>query len=98
MSLVLLLTVAAALLAAGYLLGRARPWAHLATWVDWQVHAGHWWLATRLRQTVIAVLFAVTWPRTAWTAWCRRGGPAAPPLRFDSLFLTSPDKDKDTDS
>jgi hypothetical protein len=86
MPLTLLLAAAAALLAAGYALGRLRPWARLAAWADWQMYAGRWWHATRLRQEVLTVLFAVTWPRIAWSAWRHRNDPPLA-IPFDSPFL-----------
>ncbi len=55
---------AAAALAAGYLLGRLRPWQRLGDWAADQVrHAGTWARGGAGRQTVV-LAHAVTAPRT----------------------------------
>ncbi|MFP3119978.1 hypothetical protein [Streptomyces sp. Iso 434] len=58
---------AAAALAAGYLLGRLRPWQRLGDWAADQVrHAGTWARGGAGRQAVVVLAHAVTAPRTSW--------------------------------
>ncbi|MGO4634919.1 hypothetical protein AB4225_28930 [Streptomyces sp. 2RAF24] len=57
----------AAALAAGYLLGRLRPWQRLGDWAAYQVrHAGTWARGGTGRQAVVVLAHAVTAPRTSW--------------------------------
>lgn len=73
-------------LAAGYLIGRARPWVRLGDWAERQIrYDGRWWLATRPRQAVVAAAFAATWPRAALYAWRHRNDPTEP-VRFETQF------------
>ncbi|MFD8939941.1 hypothetical protein ACFV0R_32600 [Streptomyces sp. NPDC059578] len=59
-------TVAAAL-AAGYLLGRLRPWRRAGDWAADQVrHAGTWGRGGAGRQAVVVLAHAVTAPRSSW--------------------------------
>ncbi|MFF8387296.1 hypothetical protein ACF053_27140 [Streptomyces kanasensis] len=59
--------IAAAALAAGYLLGRLRPWQHLGDWVADQVRfTGAWVRGGAGRQAVVVLAHAVTAPRTSW--------------------------------
>ncbi|WP_432076551.1 hypothetical protein [Streptomyces wuyuanensis] len=54
-------------LAAGYLLGRLRPWQHLGDWAADQVRfTGAWVRGGAGRQTVVVLVHAVTPPRTSW--------------------------------
>ncbi|MFD7981047.1 hypothetical protein [Streptomyces sp. NPDC059071] len=58
---------AAVALAAGYLLGRLRPWQQLSGWAADQVrHAGAWARGGAGRQAVVVLVHAVTAPRTSW--------------------------------
>ncbi|WP_435271327.1 hypothetical protein [Streptomyces sp. 1222.5] len=58
---------AAAALAAGYLLGRLRPWQRLSDWAADQVRfTGTWVRGGAGRQAVVALAHAVTAPRTSW--------------------------------
>jgi hypothetical protein len=59
-------TIAAIALAAGYPLGRLRPWQRLGNWAADQVrHAGTWARGGTGRQTVVVLAHAVTTPRTS---------------------------------
>ncbi|MEU3743233.1 hypothetical protein AB0E78_40020 [Streptomyces sp. NPDC032198] len=58
---------AAAALAAGYLLGRLRPWRRLGDWAADQVRfTGAWVRGGAARQAVVVLVHAVTAPRTSW--------------------------------
>ncbi|MFG3498745.1 hypothetical protein [Streptomyces sp. NPDC047928] len=58
---------AAAALAAGYLLGRLRPWQRLGDWAADQVRfTGAWVRGGTARQAVVVLAHAVTAPRTSW--------------------------------
>ncbi|MFF1545967.1 hypothetical protein [Streptomyces sp. NPDC058291] len=58
---------AAAALAAGYLLGRLRPWQRLGVWATDQVRfTGAWVRGGAGRQAVVVLVHAVTAPRTSW--------------------------------
>ncbi|MFE7514265.1 hypothetical protein ACFU8I_24005 [Streptomyces sp. NPDC057540] len=58
---------AAAALAAGYLLGRLRPWRRLGDWAADQVrYAWAWARGGAGRQAVVVLVHAVTAPRTSW--------------------------------
>ncbi|MEU8763063.1 hypothetical protein [Streptomyces sp. NPDC048659] len=58
---------AAAALAAGYLLGRLRPWQRLGDWAADQVRfTGPWVRGGFGRQAVVVLAHAVTAPRTSW--------------------------------
>ncbi|MFG3042873.1 hypothetical protein ACGFYZ_38840 [Streptomyces sp. NPDC048330] len=53
-------------LAAGYLLGRLRPWRRLGDWAADQVrHTGPWARGGAGRQAVVVLVHAVTAPRTS---------------------------------
>ncbi|MGV9803901.1 hypothetical protein ACWDTP_38270 [Mycobacterium sp. NPDC003449] len=89
------LLAAAVLLAAGYALGRIRPWDRLATWANWEVrfHLDRW--ATRPRQTALFVLLLMTDPIGTVRAWRHRHDPPAPrsaPAR--SQFLANQENDQ----
>ncbi|MGY4966649.1 hypothetical protein [Streptomyces sp. 900105245] len=59
--------IAAAALAAGYLLGRLRPWRRAGDWAaDQALHAGTWVRGGAGRQAVVVLVHAVTAPRTSW--------------------------------
>ncbi|MFD7186121.1 hypothetical protein ACFRAI_43250 [Streptomyces sp. NPDC056637] len=58
---------AAAPLAAGYLLGRLRPWCRAGGWAANQVRfAGAWVRGGTVRQAVVVLVHVVTAPRTSW--------------------------------
>ncbi|MEU3734635.1 hypothetical protein AB0E81_35370 [Streptomyces sp. NPDC033538] len=58
---------AAAALAAGYLLGRLRPWLRLGNWAADQVRfTGAWIRGGAARQAVVILVHAVTAPSTSW--------------------------------
>ncbi|WP_328475509.1 hypothetical protein OHS71_00075 [Streptomyces sp. NBC_00377] len=58
---------AAGALAAGYLLGRLRPWQRLGDWATDQVRfTGAWVRGGVTRQAVVVLVHAVTAPRTSW--------------------------------
>ncbi|MEV5463051.1 hypothetical protein [Streptomyces sp. NPDC002788] len=58
-------TVAA--LAAGYLLGRLRPWQRAGDWAADQVRfTGPWVRGGFGRQAVVVLVHVVTTPRTSW--------------------------------
>ncbi|WP_079408597.1 hypothetical protein [Streptomyces sp. 3211] len=58
---------AAAALAAGYLLGRLRPWRRAGDWAADQVRfTGAWVRGGSSRQAVVVLVHVVTAPRTSW--------------------------------
>ncbi|WP_406378683.1 hypothetical protein [Streptomyces sp. NBC_01618] len=58
---------AVAALAAGYLLGRLRPWQRAGDWTADQVRfTGAWVRGGTGRQAVVALVHVVTAPRTSW--------------------------------
>ncbi|MDX3070310.1 hypothetical protein PV518_50760 [Streptomyces sp. ND04-05B] len=60
-------TVAVVALAAGYLLGRLRPWRRLGDWAAAQVRfTGAWVRGGAGRQAFVVLAHAVTAPRTSW--------------------------------
>ena len=62
-----IVVTAAAALAAGYLLGRLRPWQRLGDWAADQVRfTGAWVRGSAGRQAVVVLAHAVTAPRTSW--------------------------------
>ncbi|MFJ6694414.1 hypothetical protein [Streptomyces sp. NPDC091294] len=62
-----IVVTAAAALAAGYLLGRLRPWRRLGDWAADQVRfTGTWVRGGAGRQAVVVLAHAVTAPRTSW--------------------------------
>lgn len=73
-----LIVAALAALAAGYSLGRWRPWLRLgdwADWADWQVrfHLDRW--SSRPRQAVLFGLLLATDPARTVHAWRHRADP-----------------------
>ncbi|MFB8384964.1 hypothetical protein [Streptomyces rubiginosohelvolus] len=61
------LIAATTTLAAGYLLGRLRPWLRLGDWAVDQIRfAGPWATGSRARQLCVLLAHAVTEPRTTW--------------------------------
>ncbi|MFI9012618.1 hypothetical protein ACIGZI_01130 [Streptomyces griseus] len=77
-----------AALAAGYGLGRYRPWMRLGDWANWQLrfHLARW-DRTRLRLTTLFVLLLVTDPTATVRAWRRRNDP--PAARGPALTFTA---------
>jgi hypothetical protein len=68
----------AAVLAAGYGLGRWRPWYRLGDWVDWQLRfrLNRW--SSRPRQAALLVLLLATDPAFAVRSWRHRHDPPPP--------------------
>ncbi|MDT6988234.1 hypothetical protein ACFOSY_31820 [Streptomyces lusitanus] len=63
--------VAVVALAAGYLLGRLRPWSRLGDWAAGQVRfTGAWVRGGAGRQAVVVLVHVVTAPRTSWRVMC----------------------------
>ncbi|CAK7288535.1 hypothetical protein SGPA1_70124 [Streptomyces misionensis JCM 4497] len=59
--------VAVVALAAGYLLGRLRPWRRLGDWAADQIRfTGAWVRGGAGRQAVVVLAHVVTAPRTSW--------------------------------
>lgn len=56
-------------LAAGYALGRIRPYDRLAEWVNWQLrfHLERW--QSRPRQVILFTLLVLTDPMNTFAAW-----------------------------
>ncbi|MFD7541279.1 MULTISPECIES: hypothetical protein [unclassified Streptomyces] len=65
----MLALVALNILAAGYLLGRLRPYVRLADWTNWQLtcHRDRW--LTRPRQVALLGLLLLTDPVNTISAW-----------------------------
>lgn len=54
-------------IAAGYLLGRLRPWQRAGDWAADQVRfTGAWVRGGTVRQAVVVLVHVVTAPRTSW--------------------------------
>ncbi|MFE8940922.1 hypothetical protein ACFYNX_25990 [Streptomyces sp. NPDC007872] len=67
-------------LAAGYLLGRVRPWRRLGDWaVEEFRFTGPWVLGGRSRQAVLILAYLLTEPRASWQI--ARASAAKTPLR-----------------
>ncbi|WP_326743433.1 hypothetical protein [Streptomyces sp. NBC_01768] len=62
-------TAAVVALAAGYLLGRLRPWRRLGDWAADQVRFTGTWVGAG-RQAFVVLVHAVTAPRTSWRIMC----------------------------
>ncbi|MFJ4918217.1 hypothetical protein [Streptomyces sp. NPDC088726] len=64
---VAVVVTAAAALAAGYLLGRLRPWRRADDWAADQVcHTGAWVRGGVARQAIVVLVHVVTASRTSW--------------------------------
>ncbi|MEU1078182.1 hypothetical protein ABZ404_36955 [Streptomyces sp. NPDC005878] len=91
------LTLAA--LAAGYLLGRTRPWDHLDTWVWRRIAFGGTWTQSRWQTYLTFAVHTVVRPRKTWNAWRHRHDAPkerpAPPLVRN---LTTPNADDDVET
>ncbi|MFJ2568913.1 hypothetical protein ACIOYT_00635 [Streptomyces halstedii] len=75
-----------AVLAAGYVLGRWRPWSRLGRWADRRTRDdGRWWLN---ENRLAAALFVATCPRGSLYAWRHRNDP--PPPRSPALQFRVP--------
>ncbi|MES4909436.1 MULTISPECIES: hypothetical protein [unclassified Streptomyces] len=62
-----IVVIAVVALAAGYLLGRLRPWQRLGDWAADQVRfTGAWLRGGAGRQAVVVLAHSVTAPRTNW--------------------------------
>lgn len=65
------IATAVAALAAGYLLGRLRPWRRAGDWAADQVRFdGSWIRGGAGRQVAVVLVHAVTAPRTSWRVLC----------------------------
>ncbi|MFD8899835.1 hypothetical protein [Streptomyces ardesiacus] len=81
-------SAALGLLAAGYALGRYRPYQRLGDWADWQLrfHLDRW--TSRPRQAVLFGLLLVTDPVHTINAWRHRNDP--PPRRSPAVRINGP--------
>lgn len=74
-------------LAAGYLLGRARPFDRLDTWVWRQfTFVGPWMTGSKPRQAVLMVAHAIARPVMTWDIWRHRHDPK-PPRRSPAVAV-----------
>lgn len=82
-----LILTAAAALAAGYLLGRTRPWMRLGDWANWQLrfHLDRW--TSRPRQAALFTLLWATDPLFMAHAVRHRHDP--PPKRAPAIKVVS---------
>ncbi|TRV72564.1 hypothetical protein FKN01_29690 [Streptomyces sp. 130] len=80
-----------AALAAGYGLGRWRPWYRLGDWANWQVrfHFARW-NGSRPREAALFVLLLATDPVRTVRAWRHRNDP--PPPRSPALTFKEPQR------
>ncbi|MEU7597316.1 hypothetical protein AB0B79_30430 [Streptomyces sp. NPDC039022] len=83
------LLAAAALLAAGYALGRVRPWDRLDAWVWRRFVLGGPWTHTRRGQLVTLAAHALVRPAATVRAWRHRHDP--PPGRAAPVCFRTPD-------
>ncbi|MGW1468471.1 hypothetical protein ACWCPT_29515 [Streptomyces sp. NPDC002308] len=76
--------IAAVALAAGYGLGRWRPWLRLGDWANWELrfHLDRW-NGTRPRQAALVVLLLATDPVGTIRTWRHRHDPPPPPAPPD---------------
>ncbi|MFH8752976.1 hypothetical protein ACH4GK_17725 [Streptomyces rimosus] len=88
------LAVTAALLTAGYALGRIRPWDRLDTWVRRRLTFGGTWTRTRRGRLFILTAHALVYPAATVHAWRHRHDP--PPGRSAPLTFRTADTE-DTD-
>ncbi|WP_030798899.1 hypothetical protein [Streptomyces sp. NRRL S-337] len=75
----------AAALAAGYALGRLRPWDRLDTWVWRRLTFGGRWTRTRRGQLAVLAMHAVVRPAATVHAWRHRHDPR--PGRAPALVI-----------
>lgn len=77
-------------LAAGYLLGRLRPWVRLGDWANWQRYGnrptGLRYAAAWSALSVENITWLVTHPSKGWHAWRHRNDPSEHVV-FESQFL-----------
>ena len=88
------LALAAVALAAGYALGRIRPFHRVSDWANWQRHrrpAGLRYAAVWTVLSIENLAWLATHPIAGWHAWQHRNDP--PPPRSPAVTITSP---KDT--
>ncbi|WP_050503073.1 hypothetical protein [Streptomyces monomycini] len=79
------LLIAAAILAAGYALGRLRPWDRLDTWLWRRFTFGGAWVRTPRGRAVTLAVHALVRPAATVHAWRHRHDPPperAAPVRF----------------
>ncbi|WP_329126121.1 hypothetical protein [Streptomyces sp. NBC_01353] len=90
------LVAAAAALAAGYVLGRIRPWDRLDTWV-WRrlTFMGDWTKSTPQQVITIAAHVLVR-PRISYDIWRRRNEPRPPDPSPAIQFRSTTDPEEPT--
>jgi hypothetical protein len=96
------LTIAAAavgLLAAGYAIGRYRPWIRLADWTEWQLrfHLDRW--TSRPQQAALFTLLLITDTRRTLHAWKHRHDPPlrrSPAVRINGPHIPDHRADEET--
>lgn len=81
-----------AALAAGYILGRVRPWDRLGTWVWRRFTFMGAWTQSKPQTALTIAAHVLVRPRTSYDIWRRRNDPQlperAPALRFRSTTDT----------
>ncbi|MFJ2110569.1 hypothetical protein ACIOEX_01350 [Streptomyces sp. NPDC087850] len=89
-----LIATAVAALAAGYGLGRWRPWVRLGDWADWQLrfYLDRW--ASRPRQAVLFGLLLATDPARTVHAWRHRADPPQPLAPAPRIRNTTEEADR----
>jgi hypothetical protein len=70
--------------AAGYLLGRIRPWDRLDTWAWRRLTFGGPWTHSKLQVVLTFWVHALVRPAATWHAWRHRNDPPpkSPPVTF----------------
>ncbi|HEY5835038.1 hypothetical protein [Streptomyces sp.] len=86
-----LIAITVAALAAGYVLGRVRPWDRLDTWVWRQFTFGGPWVRSKPRQVVLLAAHALARPATTWDIWRRRNDPKPPQRSPATTFRRTPE-------
>ncbi|RSS37117.1 hypothetical protein [Streptomyces sp. WAC08241] len=78
-------------LAAGYLLGRVRPWRRLGDWAVGEFRfTGPWVLGGRGRQAVVILAHLLTSPRASWQI-ARASAAKTPPRAPVAVPVRDPD-------
>lgn len=93
MNLLTAVAAALALLAAGYAIGRYRPYEKLADWTDWQLrfHLDRW--TSRPRQVALFTLLLITDPVRTVYGWRHRHDPL--PSRSPAVQIRSVNRDSE---
>ncbi|MFF8840480.1 hypothetical protein [Streptomyces sp. NPDC015130] len=81
--------IAATALAAGYLLGRVRPWDRLDTWVWRRFTFMGTWTQSKPQTVLTIAAHILARPRLSYDIWRRRNDPR-PPERAPSIRFRSP--------